>query len=150
MHDIILAFHNIVRWVVLILGIFALGRALRGWFGNKSWSKTERKIGVFFTSAVDLQLLLGVLLYFVTSPWGIRAIIEKGMSFVMGHGEFRFFAIEHVITMVLGVVFAHLGSALPKKVEDSRQKFKRTAFWFGLAILIIFAGIPWSRPLFPS
>jgi len=48
------------------------------------------------------------------------------------------------------VIFAHLGSALPKKVEDSQSKYKRAALWFGLALLLILAGIPWGRPLLPS
>ncbi len=68
----------------------------------------------------------------------------------MGIKDIRFFAIEHVFYMVLALVFVHLGSALPKKVDVDQSKFKRAALWFGLALLIVLAGIPWGRPLFPG
>jgi len=150
MYAFLVATHNIMRWVVVILGLVAVALAFWGWFGKKEWTASERKIGIFFTSAVDVQLLLGVVLYFVFSNWGLKAILDQGMSFVMGSTEYRFFAVEHAFFMILGVVFAHLGSMLPKKVDDSQSKFKRAAIWFSLALLVILAGIPWSRPLFPG
>jgi hypothetical protein len=149
MYAFILALHNIIRWIVLILGLLATGRAISGWSGKKQWSDIDRKIGLFFTSSVDSQLLLGILLYFVFSNWGLNAILNNGMTFVMSQGEYRFFAIEHVSFMLLGLIFAHLGSALPKRIEEPSKKFKRTAVWYGLAIIPILMGIPWSRPLFP-
>jgi hypothetical protein len=150
MYTFFVAVHNILRWVVVILGIFAVVRSLRGWFGKKEWAKTDRKIGILFTSSIDLQLLLGVVLYFVFSNWALKAILDKGMAFVMEEAEYRFFAIEHAFYMIMAVVFAHLGSALPKKVDDSQSKFKRAAIWFGLALVLILAGIPWGRPLVPG
>ena len=150
MYAFILAFHNIIRWVVLIAGVLVVGKALFGWFGKKEWGKQDRLLGIIFTSSVDIQLLLGILLYFVYSNWALKAILDKGMSFVMGESQYRFFAIEHAFFMVLALVFAHLGSALPKRVEDAVSKHKRAAIWFSLAILVILAGIPWWRPLLPS
>lgn len=150
MYGFILAVHNIVRWVVLIAGILAAARALIGWFGKKEWTKQDRLFGIIFTSSVDVQLLLGILLYFVFSSWGVQAILDKGMSFVMGESQYRFFAIEHVFFMVVALVFAHLGSALPKKVDDAVSKHKRAAIWFSLAVLTILAGIPWWRPFLPG
>jgi hypothetical protein len=150
MYAFTVAVHNIVRWVVVISGILVVVRSFWGWLGKKEWNNTERKFGIVFTSSVDLQLLLGVVLYFVFSNWALKAILEKGMSFVMGESEYRFFAIEHAFYMILAVIFAHLGSALPKKVENAQSKYKRAAIWFGLALLVILAGIPWGRPLLPS
>jgi len=150
MYAVFVALHNILRWVVILFGLLAAGRALWGWFRKKEWAENDRKMGLAFTSLVDLQLLVGGLLYLVFSEWGLKAVVNKGMTFVMKQGEYRFFSVEHVFFMVLGIVFAHLGSALPKKVDDSPNKFKRAAIWFGLAIVLIMAGIPWSRPLFPG
>jgi hypothetical protein len=150
MYSLVLGLHNTLRWVVLILGLYATIRALTGWYAKRDWKETDKRSGLFFTIAIDLQLLFGLLLYFVYSEWALKAIISKGMAYVMGQSEFRFYAIEHAFYMVLGFVFAHLGSSLPKKVDDPQAKFKRASIWFGLAILLILAGIPWSRPLFPS
>jgi hypothetical protein len=150
MYEFFVAVHNILRWVVIVLGVIAVARSFWGWFGKKEWTNTERKIGVFFTSSIDIQLLLGIVLYFVFSNWGLKAILDQGMSFVMGNAEYRFFGIEHAFYMILAMIFGHLGSALPKRVDDDQSKFKRASIWFGLALLLILAGIPWSRPLLPG
>jgi hypothetical protein len=52
--------------------------------------------------------------------------------------------------MIAALVFAHLGNALPKKVDDDQSKYKRASIWFGLALLVILIGIPWGRPLLPG
>jgi hypothetical protein len=150
MYEFIVAVHNILRWIVVILGVVAVIRSFWGWFGKKAWTNTERKVGIFFTSSFDLQLLLGIVLYFVFSNWGLKAILDQGMSFVMAETEYRFFAIEHAFYMILALIFVHLGSALPKKVDDDQSKFKRAAIFFGLGLLLILAGIPWERPLLPG
>ena len=148
MYAFVLGVHNIVRWVVLIAGILAVGRALIGWFSKKEWTKQDRLLGVVFTSSVDIQLLFGILLYFVLSP--ITKGVFSDFGAAMGIKDMRFFAVEHVFYMVLALIFAHLGSALPKKVDDAVSKHKRAAIWFSLAVLIILVGIPWWRPLLPS
>jgi len=149
MYGLVLTIHNIVRWIVVILGFVVTARAFYGWFRKKAWVEEDRKIGLFFTISIDLQLLFGLVLYFVYSLWGLKAILDKGISFVMGQGEYRFYAIEHGTFMLLGFILAHLGSALPKKVDDSSVKYRQTAILYGLALILILAGIPWSRPLFP-
>jgi hypothetical protein len=147
-YPFVLGIHNLIRWVVLIAGILATVRALLGWFGKKEWTKLDRISGLVFTSSIDAQLLLGVLLYFVFSPITKGAFSDFGAA--MSIKDMRFFAVEHVFYMVLALVFAHLGSALPKKVDDAVAKHKRAGIWFLLALLIILAGIPWWRPFFPG
>jgi hypothetical protein len=62
---IILGLHSIIRWVVVILGFLATGQANFAWLGKKEWLETERRIGLYFTSSVDLQVLIG-------APWSRR------------------------------------------------------------------------------
>lgn len=150
MYEFIVAVHNILRWVIVILGIVAVLRSFLGWVGKKEWTATERKIGIAFTSSLDIQLLVGLVLYLFISNWGLKAILDQGMSFVMGQSEYRFFAFEHVFYMIVALVFAHLGNALPKRVDDDQSKFKRALIWFGLALLVVLVGIPWGRPLLPG
>ena len=148
MYPFILWIHNIIRWVALIAGILAAVFALIGWFGKKEWTKRDRLLGIIYTSSIDVQLLLGILLYFVFSPITKGAFSDFGAA--MGIKDIRFFAIEHVFYMVLALVFAHLGSMLPKKVDEPVAKHRRAAIWFTLSVLIVLAGIPWWRPLFPG
>ena len=150
MQTFVVGLHNIIRWVVVALAVVTLVRTFSGWFGKRAWTASDRKVGIFFTSAIDMQLLLGVLLYFVYSNWGLKAILEQGMSAVMKQDTYRFFTIEHAFYMLLGMVFAHLGSALPKRAKDDLTKHKRAAIFFSLAVLVILLGMPWFRPLLPN
>lgn len=147
MYTFTLAFHNIIRWVALVLVILATVRAFLGWLGNSQWSERDRKVGSFAAMAVDIQLLLGLLLYFFLSPLTKTAFQDFGAA--MEVAGLRFFVLEHAFYMVLAVVFVHLGSALPKKAADSKAKFLRAAIFFGLALLLLILGTPWSRPLLP-
>lgn len=148
MYPIVLAIHNIIRWVILIAGAVAVFRAYMGWFGKREWTETDRKAGLLFTTSIDIQILLGLLLYFFLSPITKAALSAFGD--VMSEAGARFFAFEHVIVMLLALVFAHLGSILPKRVDEAVRKHRRAAIWFTLAFLVILAGMPWMRPLFPS
>jgi len=148
MYPIVLAIHNILRWVVLILAIVAVVRAYLGWFGKREWTNSARKTGVFLSISIDIQLLLGLLLYLVLSPITKAAFQSFGAA--MQVADLRFFALEHAFYMLLAVAFAHLGSILPRKVDESAAKYKRAAIWFSLALLVILLGMPWMRPLFPG
>jgi hypothetical protein len=142
-----LSLHNLLRWIVLILGIVAAVRAWIGWLGKKEWTETDRKLGSFFGIAFDTQLLLGLLLYFVFgSPW-TAAILSGDFSTAMQVTEMRFFSVEHTFMMILALVFAHLGSMLAKKAQEATAKYRAAAIWFTLALLLILAAIPWFRPL---
>ena len=68
MYEFILAVHNILRWIILILAIVALVRAYWGWFGKRDWTPSDRRVGSFYSISLDVQLLLGLLLYFALSP----------------------------------------------------------------------------------
>ena len=148
MQQFFLNAHNIVRWVALILGILVTVRALLGWFGKKDWSNQDRKLGVYYTSAMDVQLLLGLLLYFIFSP--LTRLAFQDFATAMSNSGLRFFVIEHSLVMLLAVVFAHLGSVFSKKAQDSIAKHKRAALWYALSVLLLIVGMPWFRPLFPG
>lgn len=148
MYSVVLSLHNIMRWVVVFVGIFAVVRAFRGWFKAYPWLPADRKAGMFFGMSIDIQLLLGLLLYFVYSPITKSAFQDIGAA--MQVADVRYFAVEHVFYMVVAVVFAHLGSILPRKVEGDVPKHKRAALFFAVALLAVLFGIPWARPLFPS
>jgi hypothetical protein len=149
MYAVFLALHNIMRWVVVILAVFALVRAYRGWLGKLEWTPTDRKAGSFFAISMDIQLLLGLILYFLLSPL-TRPVFEGQMDLVMGNTEMRFFGVEHIFYMILGVVFVHAGTILARRAEDVGAKHRRAAFWFTLVAIVLVVGVPWWRQLFPG
>ena len=147
MYTFVLAVHNIMRWIVIVLAIIALVRAYWGWFGKREWSLTDRKVGMYFSISMDVQLLLGLILYFGLSPITRAAIQNIGAA--MAEAGLRFFALEHLFVMLLAVIVVHIGTALSRKADDSMAKHRRAAIWFTLAVLLILVGMPWSRSLIP-
>lgn len=147
MYTFVLAIHNIMRWVVVILAIVALVRAYWGWFGKRDWTPSDRKAGMFFSISLDVQLLLGLILYFGLSPITRSAIQNLGAA--MSNADLRFFALEHFFIMVLAVILVHIGTITSRKAVETVSKHRRAAVWFTLAVLAIIFGMPWVRPLLP-
>ena len=127
-----------------ILAVLAVGRAYWGWFGKKAYTGSDRKLGVAFTSALDTQVLLGLILYLFFSPLGVRAFFNDEIQQSQG----VFFAVLHEVAMIIGVGLAHMGSMLPRKMQAAAQKHPRAALFFTLAVIFVLIGIPWTRPLF--
>ncbi len=138
--NILIALHNLMRWIVIIMAVVALYRAYAGWFGKKDFSELDRKVGVFFGMSMDIQMLLGIILW-IFGLWGWK---------VFGTANSAYFAIEHAPVMVLAVVLSHIGSITARRAKDSQDKHKSAALWFSASVLLVLIAIPWmQRPLLP-
>ena len=140
MFDIVLTLHNITRWIVLIAGLLAAGTALFGWLRKKEWTATDNKLGLIYTISFDIQLILGLMLYFWLSP--LMKVVFLDFGAAMGDKDLRFFAVEHISIMVIALILAHVGRALSKKATGT-GKFKRAAIFFGISIILVLSRIPW-------
>lgn len=147
MYNFILTLHNITRWVVLIFGVLAVIRAFYGWFGNKPWAQIDNRLGLGYMVSMDIQLILGLLLYFLFSPITQAAFRDFGAA--MSNGDLRFYAVEHLFFMVIALIFIHLGRVLSRRTDSDKSKHMRSAIFFTIGLLLILAGIPWERALLP-
>ncbi len=118
-YSIVLSIHNLVRWVALILGILAVVRMYIGWFRKLPWIPADKKIGSYYTIALDIQFLLGLILFLFLSPFGLQAYLKFGAGYVMQQADFRFFGFEHVLYMVLAIVLGHLGSVFSRQGRET-------------------------------
>ena len=143
MYEGILVLHNTLRWLLLISLVITLARYLAGWLGNLSWKKLDIVLGIVFTSLMDLQLLLGLVLYFFISPVMKAAFSDFGAA--MKDASLRFYAVEHFSMMLIAVVLVHIGRAKSKKAKTDRKKFMTASIFFLIALVLILAAIPWSR-----
>ena len=142
-YDIVRILHNLVRWAVLILGVIAAVRALAGWFGRRGWLPVDDRLGLFFTMSLDIQVLLGLLLYFVLSPITTEDLSRLGDA--MGNPSVRFFLVEHALLMLVAVVLAHIGRSRAKKAPNPIARHRAAAIFYTLAIILVIAGIPLDR-----
>jgi hypothetical protein len=120
-----------------------LVKYLVGWLGNQRWKKTDNLMGIIFTSLMDLQLLVGLVLYFFLSPVTKLALNDFGAA--MKNADLRFYAVEHLSMMLIAVVLVHIGRAKSKKVIADVSKFKIATIFYGLALVVMLAAIPWGR-----
>jgi heme A synthase len=142
----LLAVHGWMRWIVLLAAITAILVAVSGWSGTKPAGTNLRRWSVIFVAAIDLNFLLGLILYFGASPITRAALHNFGEA--MKQAEPRFFAVEHTTLMFLAVVCAHVGGALSRKGRTDAKKYRGAAIAFTLSLLLMLGGIPWWRPLF--
>ncbi len=136
-----------MRWLVVFAAIWLLIRTYMGLFSKGDWTETEGKAMRFFVIFLDIQLLLGLILYFV-SPLTQAAMSNFGAA--MGDESLRFFAVEHSFMMIVAVILAHIGSVMVKRAAESRSKYIRAAIWFTITALVIVVAIPWDRAMFPG
>ena len=146
MYQFIISIHNIARWIVIIAAVYALFRAYRGWFGKRSWTETDRKAGLYFSIAFDVQFLLGLILT-VVSPL-VRSIISNFQN-AMTIDEFRLI-VEHIPLMLVALILVHVTSVLAKKAGDDATKHRRAAIGYTLAFIVMILATPWARPFFPG
>jgi uncharacterized protein YacL len=146
--SVVLGTHNLLRWAILIAAAFALYRMVRGLIKKSTWGATDSKSGLIFTIALDLQLLLGLILYFILSPM-VKTFFAN-INAALQESSLRYWGLEHILMMFLAVVFGHLGSILAKKQVLDQKKYRMGALFFSIALLFLLAGIPWFRPLLPS
>lgn len=141
MYDVVLSLHNILRWVVIIVAVLALIRMyFGGWAGRKAFSRADDRASLLFVLMLDIQLLLGIILYVFLSPTTMALLDgSSGMSAPLT----RYFGAEHAALMLVAVIVAHVGRAQAKKAPDARARFRRTAIWFTVALVLLLAGIPW-------
>ncbi len=146
MHSALLHTHNVLRWVVLVLGVIAVGRAISGVSGAQPYDRARKAVAMFMGS-VHLQLLLGLLLL-MNSP--IVKAAMRDMEATMKDAALRKVVVEHPALMVVAAIVVTIGAIVAKNQKSDAAKHKFSAVFMALALAIILAGIPWQRALFPG
>lgn len=135
--------HSILRYLVLFVGIWAVFAMYSGMSGKKPFSSKSKKPALFFLILMDLQLVVGLVLYFI-GPLGYKNIQNQGFGEVMKNSVARFFGLEHAVGMLLALILVHIGYSITKKTDISDKKKFTKAFWFFLiAFIVMIAFIPW-------
>lgn len=135
MQTTVLVLHNIIRWAVMLFGLFTILNAFTGIVKKRIFTESDNKSNLLFMISCDIQLLLGLILYFNGSWLQNYAAHKSGVT--------RFFAIEHAAMMILAWILVHVGRVAVKKAETDAGKHKRMLIFFGLAFILILAAIPW-------
>ena len=136
--------HSILRWGVLLFGLWAVFNALNGVFTKKNYGSGDNRTSLLFMIFCDIQLLAGLLLYF-NGAW--FNMLKSNAKEVMHDATSRFFAVEHALMMIIAWLLVHIGRSIVKRADTDAKKHKLSLIWFGIALIIILLMIPWPfRP----
>ena len=136
--------HSYWAYLAVLIVILATLNALAGFFAKREYSPKDFRISLFALIVSHIQLLLGLILYFV-SPLGLKNISNLGMGAVMKDATFRLYAVEHPMMMILTVVFITIGYSKHKKQLLSHKKFKTLAIFYTIGLILLLSRIPWSQ-----
>lgn len=147
---ILQSLHNLTRWALILLGLIVIIRGLTGWLRGRRFNASDNRYGMFYTIGFDIQLLLGLILYF-SKGWAGVLFADFGAA--MRSAGTRFFAIEHLLLMLIALVVAHIGRSASRKASSDLSKHRRAALWYLASFILMLAAVPWpflshGRPLF--
>ncbi|HKP54286.1 MAG TPA: hypothetical protein VJ183_16745 [Chloroflexia bacterium] len=129
MQAFLIDFHSIFRWVVLLTAIGALALSILAASGSRPWDAVTDRFSLFFTIAMDVQLLVGLGLWVVEQRWTIND---------------TFLAWLHPMLMIAAVGLAHVGRVRADRVEGDRQRGTQAALFFGASLVVVILAIPLS------
>lgn len=125
---LLLNLHSGWRYIVLLMLIVSIVLLLIGWLRGGEWNKLVNGFSMFTPIVIDIQLLLGLVLWF-TRPN------------VMGASRAGGNILEHFITMLIAVVLGHIAAVRIKKAADDGTKFQNGAIYFILTGLVVALGV---------
>jgi len=128
--------HSGLRWVVLGLLLAAILKAFGKRRGGTVYPGKE-KLALFAMISVHIQLILGLVLYLWLSP---KVSFEPG---VMKSAVTRFYTVEHLVGMILGIALVTIGYSRAKRQADLNKGWKTISLFYTLGLVVILASIPW-------
>ena len=130
-------FHSGWAYLALLLLLIAVVNSLFGYFSKKEFTAKDRKIAIFGLIGTHTQLLVGLILYFV-SPLGFAVLGE------MKDKAIRLTSLEHPLINLIAIALITIGWVKHKKATTSESKFKTFSIYYTLGLLLILSRIPWK------
>lgn len=134
--------HSYWAYIVLIVLIAAVINALMGLTSKKEFTAKDLRISLFALIASHIQLIIGFIAFYTSTFYDTMRNV--GMGEVMKNSELRKALIEHPVMIIIAITLITIGFSKHKKKETDQSKFKTITIFYGIALLIILAMIPWS------
>lgn len=131
MYNFLLHTHSGLRWLILIALVISLFQTYNQRGTNGDIKRTKSVLFTFILS--HLQLLLGIILYFISPK-----VVFSAQT--MSNDLLRFFTVEHTLGMIIAIVLITLGYIKAKK---SALPYNKAFKYYTAAFVIILLSIPW-------
>ncbi len=149
MYFFFLGLHNVMRWMVLLGLLAPILASIQGRIGKRSFGRVDALLLKLANGFTHTQLLLGLVLYFAFSPLTLQFFgsgVDVSLAGIF-ENQMLFFALYHSVMMFVSVVVMSIGGSLARRATEDAQKFNIIARFYGIALLLVLAAIPWFRPL---
>ncbi|MGC6431863.1 MAG: hypothetical protein ACON5F_12535 [Jejuia sp.] len=142
MYETIQVLHSYWAYLVLLVLIIAVINAIVKSVGKKEYGPKDFRISLFTLIVSHIQLLIGLILYFVSPR--LAAFSELGMGGVMKDAVNRLYLVEHPLVNIIVVALITIGYSKHKKKLTSAPKLKTIAIFYTIALVLLLSRIPWS------
>lgn len=133
--------HSGLAYLALLALVLVIIRALVGALSGREFQEKDRKIALIAFIICHIQLLIGLILYFV-SPLGYSLLAGGG---AMADATARLTALEHPLINILAIVLISVGYIRSKKLESSTAKFRSIYMMYAIGLVLILSRIPWGN-----
>ena len=131
--------HSYLAYFLLGVLVLSLIFTIVKFVSKSMFTEQVRKVVLTGFIASHLQLLIGLVLYFI-SPVGLSGFSGD----VMSDSVSRLYALEHPLTMIIAVVLISVGYIKAKKPGDDARRFKTVILYYMLGLILILLRIPWQ------
>lgn len=135
----LIAAHSGMRYIILLLLVIAIINAIVNLKSDK-YGKKDKLLNLFAMVFLHIQLLVGLILYFIDLSKNTKVRFGEGM---MSDPVTRFFTMEHGLMMIIAIALVTIGYMKSKKAIDANKKHKLVLRYYGLGLIVIFVAIPW-------
>ncbi|MFH4963588.1 hypothetical protein V8G69_01170 [Gaetbulibacter sp. M235] len=142
MYNTVKIVHSYWAYLVLIVLIIAAVNAIIKSVSGKEYEAKDFRISLFTLIVSHIQLLLGLLLYFVSPR--LELFSELGMGGVMKDAVNRLYLVEHPLINIIAVALITIGYSKHKKKLTSKSKLKLIAIFYTIALVLFLSRIPWA------
>ena len=133
--------HSYWAYLVVIMLFVAVINALIGFAGKKEYTAKDFRVSLFTLIVSHIQLLLGLILYFVSPKFELWSSMG---SEVMKTAGVRLYLVEHPLINIIAIVLITIGYSKHKKKLTSTPKFKTILIFYTLALIFFLSRIPWD------
>lgn len=118
--------HSGWRYLVILVAVLAFVKLLLGLVMGSRWSRLDQSLGAAFPIVLDIQLLLGLVLWVARQQWTIPIPTRTW---------------EHPVTMLLAIAVAHITWSRVKKSGVDSVKYRIGVVGYAIAGILLTVGI---------
>lgn len=134
LYSFLLHSHSMMRYVALLLLVMAVVISLLGVIRKTSFNGPDLKIPLWAMVAFHVQVLFGFVLYVISPKVQFSGEMMKS-------DQLRFYTVEHILLMLISVIFITIGYVQAKKKME--QGHKKILVFYAIALLLVLIAIPW-------